>query len=154
MLKIFGIVVGTQKQFDAEYKNLSENIYAHAKEGTTEIRIENTQLREKVATLSKRVEELSSETVLIDPFIGDVEPKDEKERKIYVATIAGVFKDFFAPKWKQMIAAAHLLMEDSENTHDTDMKLKGAVYALREHLFWGDRIVNEHVANLSEGSNK
>jgi len=147
MLKIFGIVFARQKEIDAENENNTENW----KEETRRVRVENVMLREKVASLSKLVSGQRREHLAIDPFIGDPEPKDTKVRTSYVSTVAGVYKDILAPKWKQMIANALFLLEDPSNSKEHDLMLKGAVYALRENLLWGEKMVNEHVALLSGG---
>ena len=112
---------------------------------------ENQELKERVASLSAKLNELQARPhVHIDPFMGDVEPLDTENRKAYVAVVAGVYKDYLLPKWKKMIAELLKILESNTNDREFDQSIKGAIYAKREDILWGERMMNEHVAFLSQ----
>jgi hypothetical protein len=51
-----------------------------------------------------------------------------------------------------MISSAFLLMENESNSHEMDLQIKGTIYALREMMRWGDKMVNETVADQAGDS--
>lgn len=84
---------------------------------------------------------------MFDVFAGDPIPKDTHARRQYVSQVAGVYKDLLEPKLKHMISATLFDVGQLSNSRDDDMALKGAVYALRELMRWGDIMVNEALAD-------
>lgn len=79
--------------------------------------------------------------------VGDPSPVEPEMRKEYVARVAGLHTDIFRPKLMQMISVAYKLLEDPDNPKLSDQALKGAIYAFREIIRWGDMMVNEQMAN-------
>jgi len=105
--------------------------------------------RAEVIALKKEDEE---KKVIFAFDIGDPIPKSEEDRKMYVASVAGFYKDILEPKLKQMISVALNLLEESSNERDFDLTLKGVVYSFRELMKWGETMINEQVANQTENN--
>jgi hypothetical protein len=110
---------------------------------------ERIALKKQVAYLSDQVFELSAKvkTPFVDADLGDPIPIGSEARKLYVATVAGLHKDILEPKLKFIIANIHKAMEEEGNTDKINNMWVGAIYCARELLRWGDRMVNEQVAN-------
>lgn len=114
---------------------------------------ENNKLKNEVSSLQAKVDayQLSLKAKnLISVDLGDPAPIEGDKRKNYVATVAGLHKDTLEPKLKQMISVAHNLLEDETNNREIDLSLKGAIYAWRELIHWGNVMVNEQVANQAD----
>ena len=86
------------------------------------------------------------EKKLVDTKIGDVAPTKIEERKAYVAQVAGFHTDILEKKLNQMIVACHILLEEPENSSETDLALKGTIYSFRELIRWGKSMVNEQIS--------
>lgn len=89
---------------------------------------------------------------LIDVTLGDPTPTPSAERKAYVGSVAGFYKNILEKKLNVMLMNIHNLLEASDNDREYDMALKGAVYLCRELKVWGNSMVNEQVANQTEDS--
>jgi len=87
---------------------------------------------------------------IIDITLGDHIPTDTEARKMYVASVAGFFKEIMQKKLEFMIANTHNMLEETTNDRDFDLMLKGAVYSFRELLVWGKLMLNEQMANQTE----
>lgn len=83
---------------------------------------------------------------ILDVNVGDPSPIDTEQRKEYVARVAGLHKDILQPKIKQMISSIYKDMEFVENSRETDLILKGVIYALKEIDNWANLMISEHVA--------
>ena len=99
---------------------------------------EVVELREKVGTKN---------TSFLDMDIGDPAPVDTDKRRTYVAAVAGLYKDYLEPKANVMLKHAFLLLEASTNDREFDQAVKGSIYTLREFKLWGEKMVNEQIAN-------
>lgn len=108
----------------------------------------------RIKNLEQTILLLEKRGAMIDPFVGDPSPQDSKQYALYVAQVAGLYKDVLEPKLKHMIAHALHLLEESTNDRDYDQAVKGTVYALREMMRWGDSMVNKQVAIQTESTNQ
>lgn len=120
------------------------------------LRLENRSLKHKLEAAEKVAREFEqkslkkSESKLPIPVdIGDPAPKDEEERREYVARVAELHTDILKPKFVQMISSAHSLLEDPELPEATQRSIQGTVYCLRELILWGDQKVNERIADVA-----
>lgn len=118
-----------------------------------EVLAKNIQLEEQVKSLKIELEAFRKTIPIIDFDVKDPAPSDTKTREKYVAEVAVFHTNILIPKLRQMISVCHQLMEGSENPREYDMTLKGTIYALRDILFWGDKMVNEQVANQNKNNN-
>ncbi len=80
----------------------------------------------------------------------DIDPKDVGERKFFVVKVAAFHRDILKPKMKQMITNCQILLSETENSREMDLTLKGAIYAFKEIIHWGDSICAEDVSNTVE----
>lgn len=112
---------------------------------------EVNQLKKKLQQAEVSLQAYANGKPVIDIIVGDPSPKDKKERALYVAAVAGLHRDILEPKLKQMIANTLRLLEEATNDREYDQALKGACYALRELIRWGDLMVNEQLALQAEG---
>ena len=128
ILKKLGYI--TTKEYLAKEKELQETIQ---------------ELQLKIFKLERLTQR---ETHIIDIDIADPTPDIPEARKAYVANVAGFFFDVLEKKLKHMLSNVHTLMEDCENDDKRNHQLAGAAYSLREMLFWGKSMVNEHVSYL------
>lgn len=95
---------------------------------------------------------MNKENELIDITLGDPTPTDSLERKAYVAAVAAFYKNYFEKKLNVMLMNIHNSLEPSDNDREYDMALKGSAYLCRELKLWGESMINEQVANNSEGT--
>lgn len=86
----------------------------------------------------------------IDVNMGDPAPEDQKQRRVYVNEVAGFHRTHLREKMLQMISSSYSLLEASSNDRDLDLTLKGTIYAFRELIRWGDRMVSEDISNSTE----
>lgn len=126
---------------EADHKKIVEGLIGEM----AAMQSEHMALRAKVATMVEP-EEVKEKTV-IDVSLGDPIPQDTDTRKMYVATVAGFFKEILEPKLKYMISNVHNMFEEVGNDRDFDLILKGVTYSFREMIKWGESMVNEQVAN-------
>lgn len=123
---------------------------------TTEYLAREKELKDRIASLELevfRLERLTQKDIsLIDIDIADPTPSDTDARKVYVSQVAGFFFDVLEKKIKHMLSNVHTLMEDCENDDKRNHQLAGAAYSLREFLFWGRTMVNEHMSYLTKQS--
>jgi len=123
---------------------------------TTEYLAKEKELQDEIALLKLkiiRLEKLTQKDIsLIDIDIGDPTPSDTDSRKAYVAQVAGFYFDILEKKVKHMLSNVHTLMEDCENDDKRSHQLAGAAYSLREFLFWGRTMTNEHMSYLTKES--
>lgn len=104
----------------------------------------NARLEREKAELEKIA---NQKPVQID-FVGhDPVPTDKEARKQYVASVAALHTDILKPKLEHMISNAYLMLEESSNERSLDQAIKGAIYAFREFIRWGESMVNEQLAN-------
>jgi len=88
--------------------------------------------------------------------VGDPEPTDTEERKLYVAAVAGFQHQFLGPKLLKMIADARGQFEEvgkdtfGFSQHEYDTFLKGTINGLWLIHEWGRSLVNEQLANQEE----
>jgi len=118
------------------------------------LKVQNQSLKIKNESLEKRLVSLEGHKYLVDVNIGDPAPSKPVDRKVYVAAVAGLYKDHLHPKFMQMISTAHALLEPFENDREKDLLLKGVVFTLWDLDKWGERMVNEHLANLEDQSSR
>lgn len=118
--------------------------------------------KEKGALLSE-VKDLKNklverEKIVIDFSLGEPKFRKSEERIAYISKVAGFYTDVLENKLKLMINNTHTEMEGTENNRDTDLILKGTVYALREILLWGETLTSEYkgflVTHNKESSDK
>ena len=102
----------------------------------------------QVRTLKNALEEKNK--VKIDVMVRDPVPSDSEARNAYVARVAGFFVDILEPKLKHMISNSYFVLEDTNNSQNVDNMLKGAIYAFREILLWGETLTNEYKGDLVE----
>lgn len=123
---------------------------------TTEYLAKEKELKDEIALLKLkiiRLEKLTQKDIsLIDIDMSDPAPSDTDSRKAYVAQVAGFYFDILEKKVKQMLSNVHTLMEDCENDDKRNHQLAGAAYSLREFLFWGRAMTNEHMSYLTKES--
>lgn len=114
--------------------------------------LERLALQKQIATLSQQNRDLSAQvkTPFVNADLGDPTPVGSEARALYVGTVAGLHKEILEPKLKYMISNIHLLMEDEKNSGKDDDMWRGAIYFAREILRWGNRMVNEQVANQNK----
>lgn len=117
-------------------------------------------LKKRVTLLEKenlllRAENISfknlelKEKTLIDMSLGDPTPNKTAQRKTYVSSVAGFYKDFYKKKLEYMISKSHNLLEE-DGDRDIDLKIKGVIYAFREIMRWGESMINEQIANQTD----
>lgn len=107
------------------------------------------RINEEKRKLLSEVKELKSKLVerektLIDISIGDPVFKKSEDRIGYIAKVSGFFFDILDTKLKAMINTTYTIMEEKENHRDTDLILKGTIYAFRELLLWGEDCTKEY----------
>ncbi len=137
----FGKLFGKEIEERSEGEVLVEN---------AKLILDRDKLRQEVRSLREKVKVAGiGERELVSIDLGDPSPTDTDKRKTYVAGVAGLHEETLKPKLRQMISHAHNLLEDETNDERTDMALKGAIYAFREFIHWGDAMVNEQVAYQS-----
>ena len=126
--------------------------------------VPQSKLRECVVDYSEVVRKMTNEKLalqaqiatfkpkeIFDISIGDPTPTDSEERRMYVAQVAGFFKEILEPKLKQMISSAHNILEATSSDRDSDLQLKGVIYSFREMIKWGNSVLNEQIANQTDG---
>lgn len=121
-------------------KNLNNQI--------SQLKDEQLILRAKLISLEHLEAEKPKE--IIDIEIGDPTPTDSEARKIYVATVAGFFKNIMEPKLKYMLSYLHNRFEEQDSERDFDLILKGAAYSYRELIKWGNTMINEQISNQTD----
>ena len=104
---------------------------------------ERNVLKAEIVTLRTREEKQKS---IIDTNIGDTTPVDSEERKMYVASVAGFFKNIMGPKLEEMISVAHNVLEERDSDRDFDLILKGVIYSYRDLIRWGESMLNEQLS--------
>lgn len=124
---------------------------------TTEYLANERKLKDEIALLQVRISQLEKRTQkdisLVDIDLNDPEPTTEFRRN-YVGQVAGFFVDILEPKLKFMLSKVHSLMEDAETDNKRQQQLIGAVYSLREILFWGRSMLGEHISYQQEDADK
>lgn len=118
---------------------------ASLKNKVSQLEGENLTLRAEVT--SYKNSEPEKPKTLIDIRLGDPIPLDSEARKMYVAQVAGFFKDIMKPKLDFMLSNLHNMLEERDSDRDFDLILKGVAYAFRDLIKWGDVMTNEQVAN-------
>lgn len=104
---------------------------------------ERNVLKAEIVTLRTRE---GKERSIIDTNIGDTTPTDSEARKMYVASVAGFFKNIMEPKLKEMISVAHNVLEERDSDRDFDLILKGIIYSYRDLIRWGESMLNEQIS--------
>ncbi len=104
---------------------------------------ERNVLKAEIVTLRTREEK---DRPIIDTNIGDTTPTDSEARKMYVASVAGFFKNIMEPKLKEMISVAHNVLEERDSDRDFDLILKGIIYSYRDLIRWGESMLNEQIS--------
>jgi hypothetical protein len=137
-------------------RNFLRKIIYGKKEEETEV------LRRKVSNLSAKL--LASEAELaglriakkperpfIESIIKDPMPADDKEgkepRKIWVGRWAGFHKDYLGPKILKTIQEVRDELSGIKNDREYDLVLKGTINALWLIYDFGERMINEQLAN-------
>jgi len=120
-----------------------------ASQREADLTVERFELKRQIANLSAQNRDLSAKvkTPFINADLGDPTPIDSEKRREYVATVAGLHKEILEPKFMFMLANIHKAMETETNTRKEDDMWRGAAYVIRELLRWGNRMINEQVAN-------
>ena len=116
----------------------------------------------KISELEKKNLVLEAENVslkkeeksVIDISLGDPIPSESDQRKQYVGKVAGFFKDVLKPKLYQMISVAHNILEERDSDREFDMVLKGAIFAYRDIIRWGEAMINEQLSYQSQDDSK
>lgn len=108
--------------------------------------------KELVETLQASLKE--KKKVEIDVNSSDPLFKKSQDRVDYIARVSGFFSDVLEKKLKVMIKTSSELMVDNSNTRETDLYLKGAIYALNELVVWGNELRNEYSGFLVESKNQ
>ncbi len=111
---------------------------------------ENKKLRDKIDVLESELSKLKKEKLFVDVFSKDPSPQDTEKYKLYVAQVAGLYKEILEPKLKHMISNALQLLEPSTNDREFDQAVKGSVYTLRELMLWGQSMINKQISFQSE----
>ena len=137
---------------EAEFKKHSDALVNSA-----ELHVANEVANLKVRHL---LEELKKQREELDPFqfktivgLNDPSPVDKVERTLYVARVAGLYKDILQPKFNHMISNLHGLLEEATNDREYDQSLKGAIYFAKEVMLWGKLMMNEQIAIQTEQNN-
>lgn len=141
-LTLFGYCLVKEKEFDVASNSDIERL---------KLVVERDDLKLKLAQLQSKISALETERPIIDVNMGDPSPTEFKSRKLYVAAVAGLHKDYLGPKIMQMISKSQSLLSEPANNRDEDLSLKGAIYALWELYGWGNRMISEHMSYQSEG---
>jgi hypothetical protein len=144
----------------AQKKKQNKKVGSRARMSVKENIVEQARLTVRNVELLREIKRLESEigsyqkrnVQIIEIDLGDPTPVGKEERKLYTAQVAGIFREILEPKLKQMISSAFLLMENESNSHEMDLQIKGTIYALREMMRWGDKMVNETVADQAGDS--
>jgi hypothetical protein len=113
------------------------------------LKIEKENLANQIRELEERINEWS---VNIDLDIGDPSPQKQDLRRAYVAKVAGLYFDVLENKLKHIMSNIHNELEDTNNTPEQDLILKGAAYFCRDFMVWGKRMVNEQMANQDQNN--
>lgn len=93
--------------------------------------------------------------ILVDYNLGDPSPKDKLQRKAYTASVSQIYQDILEPKLKQMISTTHKILAEPENERDSDIALKGTIYAFQELMTWAERMHAESMSyTLDETSSR
>jgi hypothetical protein len=136
------------KKYPRHRMSVKENIVEQAR-----LTVRNVELLREIKRLESEIGSYQKRNVqIIEIDLGDPTPVGKEERKLYTAQVAGIFREILEPKLKQMISSAFLLMENESNSHEMDLQIKGTIYALREMMRWGDKMVNETVADQAGDS--
>ena len=145
--KLFGFRIVSKENFDKAKNNEVERI---------KLVIERDRYKLDSDSLKERIAKINNHSLVehIELDLGDPSPVKKEEREIYVARVAGLHKDILKDKLKQMISSIHTAGEDENLQRRTEWMLKGAVYAFREFIAWGDSMINEHIKNESEKKTK
>lgn len=112
---------------------------------------ERLVLEAQIVALKSREEKSNP---IVDTSLGDPIPEDSEERRMYVAKVAGFFKETMEPKLKYMISTAHNMLESTSGDRDYDLVLKGVIYSFREMIKWGEAMLNEQLSNQTEPEEK
>lgn len=116
---------------------------------------ENKQLSDEVILLKAKKIELESKIIpkpIISVDLADPEPVDYEKRKLYVATMAGMHKDYLSPKLKKIIANLRSEFEKVDRNcfgltqEEYDWFLKGSINMAWILHDWGDSMINEQIA--------
>lgn len=143
--KIFGLRLVPESEYADSRDHFEQQTRLTERVASAEEK--SRRLQAQIEALELENESLRARPAQIDPFMGDIEPKDAETRKLYVAQVAGFHKDVLDPKLRKMIASTHVMLEEASNDRDTDQAIKGTLYAFRELIRWGSLMVNEHVSN-------
>lgn len=129
-----------QKIFDAAVAQYGEVIRKLTNEKNL-LKAENISLQESLR---------KAQRVLVEVDMGNPIPLGSEERKMYVAAVAGFFKDILQPRILYMISRLHNTLEEADQSQDE--RLKGSLDTWRALLHWGNEAINEHVSNLNESN--
>jgi hypothetical protein len=143
------------KNIPVEDNNVDKNIrIAELIVRISELEKDKSILADKYQDVSTKLKtyEALKERGVVDVFMADPSPVDKENFKLYVAQVAGLYKEILEPKLKFMIAKALLMLEDSTNDREFDQAVKGSVYSLREMMRWGQSMVNTQIAMQTEDS--
>ena len=118
-------------------------------EAATRIWISNMELKNQIDSLQALLSVKDRQHVL-NFDVGDPSPKDQEARRAYIADASLSYTGLWEPKMKHLISVSHRLLENGNNSKDEDAVLKGAIFAFRELMRWGNMIVSEQRSNESE----
>lgn len=108
---------------------------------------EREGLQKNNEIMAREIQMMNQKRPPIDVRVGEPSPVDKEQRKLYVAAVAGLHKDILEPKLKQMISGLYEMLEDASNDREYDQAIKGSIYFAWEMIRWGERMVNEQIAN-------
>lgn len=139
----------------AAFRLMPESEHVGVKEEAVRLRLENGSLREQVDRLKAFK---NDRQFVIDAFVGSPEPSGEAEkskRRDYMGRVAGFHADILAPKLREMISTTLRMFEDEDVVDSKQHLVKGALFAFREMMLWGDNCTTEHVSvSADEAANK
>lgn len=148
--KEYNDLVETNKELVSLNKKLEEKL--------KESEVKSSELESQVFSLVSDIQDLKNSKAVrfynkvIPLDTGDPLPTDSEKYRSFVGEAAGSYKNIWKPKLKQMIASAFALLESAENEFKVDQAIKGAIYAFREIMNWGEDMINKQVALQNENS--
>lgn len=86
----------------------------------------------------------------VDFKVDDGSPVDRNERRQYIASVIGFYSLGFKNKLEHMISQQRAILDNPENSRETDLFIKANINAMSLMLDWGDECMAEHQGYIEE----